>query len=102
MLRLAPAGCEGEEVGVGVGVGEDGTDGDGLDSVEQSPFETRMPVLAPAVCRTMSGTQEAPSRLYEYGMLTLVVDVGFGPAGLFSLPFADQVTLSKMLPATCQ
>ena len=36
-------------------------------------------------------------------MLTDVVDVTFGPAGLFSAaPGADQVTLSKMFPATCQ
>ena len=35
-------------------------------------------------------------------MLTVVLDCGFGPAGLFSLPGLDQVTLSKMLPLTCQ
>ena len=50
----------------------------------------------------MVGTQLAPSRVYEYGMLTVVVDGTFGPAGLLSLPVADQVTLSKMLPLTCQ
>ena len=35
-------------------------------------------------------------------MLTVVLDCGLGPAGLFSLLWDDQVTLSKMLPLTCQ
>jgi hypothetical protein len=60
------------------------------------------PRLAPAIWRTRFGTQLAPSRLKEYGMLTLVLDCGLGPAGLVSPPGLDQVTLSKMLPLTCQ
>ena len=35
-------------------------------------------------------------------MLTVVVDCTFGPAGWLSVPGLDQVTLSKMLPLTCQ
>ena len=35
-------------------------------------------------------------------MLTVVLDCRLGPAGLLSLPGLDQVTLSKMLPLTCQ
>lgn len=35
-------------------------------------------------------------------MLTVVLDWGLGPAGLFSLPGLDQVTLSKVFPLTCQ
>jgi hypothetical protein len=69
---------------------------------EQLPFDTWLPLLAPAVWLTMLGTQLAPSRVYEYGMLTVVLDCGFGPAGLVSSPGLDQVTLSKMLPLTCQ
>src|SRR5512132_1380184 len=104
MLRLVPPGWLGVGVGVvGVGVGVVGL-GAGVVGVgwvgEQLPLDTLRPVPAPAVCRTTSGTQDAPSMLYAYGMLTLVLDTGFGPAGLFSLPGADHVTLSKTLPLT--
>src|SRR5262245_40602489 len=102
MLRLVPLGCD----GVGLdGVGLDGR-GDELDGVgdcgEQLPFDTCRPLFAPAVCPTTLGTQLAASRLKEYGMLTVVVDWTFGPAGRFSEPGLDQVTLSKTFPLTCQ
>src|SRR5262245_45780582 len=109
MLRLVPPG-----VAVGDdGAGEDGRGDDGVDVGPpvgppvglvgvQLPLETCRPLFAPAVRVTTSGTQLAGSSAKEYGMLTLVFEVGFGPAGLLSLAFADHVTLSKMLPLTCQ
>ncbi len=111
MLRLVPlgwlgAGLDGAGWTVRAGrcrAGRAGLDGagDGVVGV-QLPFDTCRPLLAPAVAATTFGTQLAPSGLKEYGMLTVVVDTGFGPAGLWSLLRADQVTLSKMLPLTCQ
>src|SRR5690349_21483608 len=99
MLRSAPVGWVGPGVGlVGPGVRRVGPGPRGA----KLPFDTCRPLLAPAVWPTISGTQPAPSRLYGYGMLTVVLDCGFGPAGLFSLPGTDQVTLSKTLPPTCQ
>jgi hypothetical protein len=68
----------------------------------QLPSDVRMPVLAPAVWRTTSGTQDAPSNRYEYGTLTVVVDGMLGPAGLVSASGLDQVTLSRMFPDACQ
>src|SRR4051812_35264563 len=99
MLRLVPP-----DVGPGLdGPGEEGPgeEGRGEDEVGppvglvgvQLPLETCRPLFAPAVRLTTSGTQLAGSRAKEYGMLTLVFDVGFGPAGLLSVLFADQVTL---------
>src|SRR5688500_7232398 len=102
MLRLVPDGCDGAgEEGAGEeGAGEDGAGEDGgvegLLVTEQLPVETWRPLLAPAVWLTMFGTQDALSRVYAYGTLTLVLDTGFGPAGLLSVPLADHVTLSKM------
>src|SRR4051812_3838181 len=100
MLRLVPVGpVVGPVVGLAVGpavgpvVGVCGV---------QLPFDTWRPLLAPAVWVTTDGTQLAASRLYGYGMLMDVLDTGLGPAGWFSVPAADQVTLSKMLPLTCQ
>jgi hypothetical protein len=61
-----------------------------------------MPLFAPAVWLTIVGVQDAPSSVYAYGMLTVVVDGMLGPAGLVSAPAADQVTLSRMLPLACQ
>src|SRR5262245_5489554 len=97
MLRLVPLGWD------GVGLDDDGLglDGDGVTG-EQLPFDTCRPLLAPAVWATTFGTQLAPSRVNEYGMLTVVVDCTLGPAGRFSSPGADQVTLSNTLPLTCQ
>src|SRR5689334_8523136 len=108
MLRLVPDGGVGPVVGLVVGVGLELAVGLGELVVavgvttEQLPLETCRPLFAPAVCATTVGTQLAASRVYAYGMLMVVFDCTFGPAGWFSVPGLVQVTLSKILPATCQ
>src|SRR3954451_5642345 len=106
MLRFVPEGCVGPLLGLLVGDGLALPVGRGVLAVgvgaEQLPLETSRPLLAPAVWLTIVGTQLAGSRLYPYGMLMLVLAWTLGPAGWFSVPGLVQVTLSKMLPATCQ